>query len=143
MCELLSKISSTLTLHLIKVGKLKRFKTVSSDLKYFLAYLGSSVKTTNIIAVFFFFDWFLFNYVIQGKCITWLVNFSLNCTWKPISRWVQKEREMQKENAIQLKKTWNENKNMKPWCLILNFLDFIKQNCIDFIRKFDWFPNKP
>ena len=50
----------------------------------------------------------------------------------------------QKENVIiQLKKTWNENKNMKPWCLILNFLDFIKQNFIDFIRKLDWFPNKP
>ena len=49
----------------------------------------------------------------------------------------------QKENVIQLKKTWNENKNMKPWCLILNFLDFIKQNYIDFLRKLDWFPLKP
>ena len=31
MCEGLSKISSNFTLHLIKVGKLKRFKNVSSD----------------------------------------------------------------------------------------------------------------
>ena len=34
--EGLSKISSNLTLHLIKVGKLKRFKKVSSDLKAIL-----------------------------------------------------------------------------------------------------------
>ena len=34
--EGLSKISSNLTLHLIKVGKLKRFKKVSSDLKTIL-----------------------------------------------------------------------------------------------------------
>ena len=27
----------------------------------------------------------LFNYAIQGKFITWLVNSALNCTWKPIS----------------------------------------------------------
>ena len=33
MCECLSKIPSNFTLHLIKVGKLKRFKKVSSDLK--------------------------------------------------------------------------------------------------------------
>ena len=33
MCEGLSKISSNFTLHLIKVGKLKRFKKVSSDLR--------------------------------------------------------------------------------------------------------------
>ena len=33
MCEGLSKISSNFALHLIKVGKLKRFKKVSSDLK--------------------------------------------------------------------------------------------------------------
>ena len=34
MCEGISKISSNVTLHLIKVGKLKRFKNkVSSDLK--------------------------------------------------------------------------------------------------------------
>ena len=36
MCEGLSKISSNFTLHLIKVGKLKRFKKVSSDLKSIL-----------------------------------------------------------------------------------------------------------
>ena len=37
MCEGLSKISSNVTLHLIRVGKLKRFKTkVSSDLKTIL-----------------------------------------------------------------------------------------------------------
>ena len=36
MCEGLSKISSYFTLHLIKVGKLKRFKKVSSDLKTIL-----------------------------------------------------------------------------------------------------------
>ena len=33
MCEGLSKISSNFTLHFIKVGKLKRFKKVSGDLK--------------------------------------------------------------------------------------------------------------
>ena len=32
-CEGLSKISSNFTFHLLKVGKLKRFKKVSSDLK--------------------------------------------------------------------------------------------------------------
>ena len=36
MCEGLSKISTNLTLHLIKVGKLKQFKKVSSDLKTIL-----------------------------------------------------------------------------------------------------------
>ena len=36
MCKGLSKISSNFTLHLIKVGKLKRFKKVSSDLKTIL-----------------------------------------------------------------------------------------------------------
>ena len=33
----------------------------------------------------FLFFLFLFNYVIQGKSITWLANSALNCTWKPIS----------------------------------------------------------
>ena len=33
----------------------------------------------------FLFFLFLFNYAIQGKFITWLVNSALNCTWKPIS----------------------------------------------------------
>ena len=36
MCEGLSKIPSNFTLHLIKVGKLKRFKKVSSNLKTIL-----------------------------------------------------------------------------------------------------------
>ena len=36
VCEGLSKISGNFTLHLIKVGKLKRFKKVSSDLKTIL-----------------------------------------------------------------------------------------------------------
>ena len=36
MCEGLSKISSNFTLHVIKVGKLKQFKKVSSDLKTIL-----------------------------------------------------------------------------------------------------------
>ena len=36
MCEGLRKISSNYTLHLIKEGKLKRFKKVSSDLKTIL-----------------------------------------------------------------------------------------------------------
>ena len=36
MCEGLSKISRNFTLYLIKVGKLKRFKKVSSDLKTIL-----------------------------------------------------------------------------------------------------------
>ena len=36
MCEGLSKISSNFTLHLIKAGKLKRFKKVSNDLKTIL-----------------------------------------------------------------------------------------------------------
>ena len=39
------------------------------------------IKTINIIPVFFFFFWFLFNYAIQGKSISWLVNSTLNCTW--------------------------------------------------------------
>ena len=34
---------------------------------------------------FFFFCKILFNYAIQGKFITWLVNSALNCSWKPIS----------------------------------------------------------
>ena len=36
MCEGLSKIASNFTLHLIKVGTLKRFKRVSGDLKTIL-----------------------------------------------------------------------------------------------------------
>ena len=36
MCEGLSNISSNFTLHLIKVGKLKRFKKVATDLKTIL-----------------------------------------------------------------------------------------------------------
>ena len=36
MCEGPSKISNNLTLHLVKVGKMKRFKKVSSDLKTIL-----------------------------------------------------------------------------------------------------------
>ena len=36
LCEGLSKISGNFTLHLIKVGKLKQFKKVSSDLKTIL-----------------------------------------------------------------------------------------------------------
>ena len=36
LCEGLSKISSNFTLHLMKVGKLKRFKKASSDLKTIL-----------------------------------------------------------------------------------------------------------
>ena len=36
MCEGVSKISSNFALHLIKVGKLIRFKKVSSDLKTIL-----------------------------------------------------------------------------------------------------------
>ena len=36
MCEDLSKITSNFTLHLIEVGKLKRLKKVSSDLKTIL-----------------------------------------------------------------------------------------------------------
>ena len=33
----------------------------------------------------FFFSKILFNYAIQGKFLTWLVNSTLNCTQKPIS----------------------------------------------------------
>ena len=33
----------------------------------------------------FLFFLFLFNYTIQGKLITWLVNSALNCTWKLIT----------------------------------------------------------
>ena len=36
VCEGISKISSSFVLHLIKVGKLRRFKKVSSDLKTIL-----------------------------------------------------------------------------------------------------------
>ena len=42
------------------------------------------IKPNNIIAVFLF----SFNYTIQGKFITWLVNSALNCTWKPMSVFV-------------------------------------------------------
>jgi len=36
------------------------------------------------ILLFPFFFLILFNYAIQGKFITWLVNSALNCSWKPI-----------------------------------------------------------
>ena len=39
LCEGLSKISSNFILHLIKVGKLKRFKKVSTDLKAILKFM--------------------------------------------------------------------------------------------------------
>ena len=45
-------------------------------------------SANNIIAVFLFFLIFILimiSYAIQGKSITWLVNSTLNCTWKPIS----------------------------------------------------------
>ena len=46
MCDgLLSKILSNFTLHLIKVGKLKRFKKVSSDLK--------TILKTNLVNLWF------------------------------------------------------------------------------------------
>ena len=34
----------------------------------------------------FVFFLILFNYAIQGKFITWLVNSALNCPWKPMSQ---------------------------------------------------------
>ena len=48
MCEGLSKISSNFTLHLIKVGKLKRFKKVSSDLK---SILNTDLSDLRLLAV--------------------------------------------------------------------------------------------
>ena len=48
--------------------------------------LALGIKPNNMIAVFFFFfSKILFNYAIQEKFFTWLVNSSLNCTRKPIS----------------------------------------------------------
>ena len=48
VCEGLSKISSNFTLHLIKVGKLKRLKKVSSDLK---AILKTDLADLRLLAV--------------------------------------------------------------------------------------------
>ena len=49
----------------------------------------AAAKETNLsrdeTKLLFSFFLILFNYAIQGKFITWLVNSALNCTWKPIS----------------------------------------------------------
>ena len=45
MCEGLRKISGNFTLHLIKVGKLKRFKKISSDLKTILKANVASLRS--------------------------------------------------------------------------------------------------
>ena len=71
MCEGLSKISSNFTLHLIKVGKLKQFKKVPSDLKTILkthlAILGFlSFKKGRGRTVAFFF--YVASYVVPQIC---------------------------------------------------------------------------
>ena len=38
-------------------------------------------KNNQYYSCFLFFFWFLFNYAIQGKPITWLENSTLNRTW--------------------------------------------------------------
>ena len=48
VCEGLSKISINFTLHLIKVGKLKLFKKVSSDLK---TISGTNLADLQLLAV--------------------------------------------------------------------------------------------
>ena len=54
----------------------KRFGDIVSHLRHL------SEDKTKLLFSFFLI---LFNYAIQGKFITWLVNSALNCTWKPIS----------------------------------------------------------
>ena len=80
MCEGLSKISSNFALHLIKVGKLKRFKKVSSDLK--------TILMTDLADLRFFFCGFLsfekgetgqsILILLRGK-ITWSKKESVVC----------------------------------------------------------------
>ena len=54
-------------------------KFLNSHLRH-LSHL--SQDKTKLLFSFFLI---LFNYAIQGKFVTWLVNYALNCTWKPIS----------------------------------------------------------
>ena len=58
-------------------------KTRLGDIVSHLRHLSHlSQDKTKLLFSFFLI---LFNYAIQGKLITWLVNSALNCTWKPIS----------------------------------------------------------
>ena len=58
-------------------------KTRLGDIVSHLRHLSHlSQDKTKLLFSFFLI---LFNYAIQGKFITWLVNSALNCTWKPIS----------------------------------------------------------
>ena len=58
-------------------------KTRLGDIVSHLRHLSHlSQDKTKLLFSFFLI---LFNYAIQGKFITWLVNSELNCTWKPIS----------------------------------------------------------
>ena len=58
-------------------------KTRLGDIVSHLRHLSHlSQDKTKLLFSFFLI---LFNYAIQGKFISWLVNSALNCTWKPIS----------------------------------------------------------
>ena len=50
-----------------------------------MAFWSTRSGYNQTILLLFFFFLILFNYAVQGKFITWLVNSALNCTWKPIS----------------------------------------------------------
>ena len=59
-------------------------KRVENEVKWYcFASTEQLLVTNNSIAVFFFL--ILFNYAMQGKFITWLVNSALHYTWKQIS----------------------------------------------------------
>ena len=58
-------------------------KTMLGDIVSHLRHLSHLPQDKTKLLFSFFL--ILFNYAIQGKFITWLVNSALNCTWKPIS----------------------------------------------------------
>ena len=65
------------------LGRNCELKTRLGDIVSHLRHLSHlSQDKTKLLFSFFLI---LFNYAIQGKFITWLVNSALNCTWKPIS----------------------------------------------------------
>ena len=50
-----------------------------------MAFCGALLGWKQIILLMFSFFLFLFYCAIQGKSISWVVNSSLNRTWKPLS----------------------------------------------------------
>ena len=59
--------------------------------------------------------------------------------WRACNRWHWGYEGYRSKRKIELNWSWKkiemEIKIMKPWCLILNFLDFIKQTYIDFFKE--------